>query len=148
MNERECDRKPMRWLLTLLLLTGCSLPPGDVVRLELSPTPDMRQGFCLELDGSICRGQIGELRMEQHLSPTELEQLMHAVDQPAAFQDCDSGAPESQVLYTRIQLGQRVARWRGLPPPQARVAEALLASPIGPTLRQGLTKVQERKAAR
>lgn len=150
----------MRWLVLLLFLCGCGMAPEslDHVRLDLCPTPDLQQGFRLELwpepPGAFCEGQIhlqGEtVRLHQHLNQAELQQVLQAVNQPGAWQDGDSGDSESNVLYTRLEVnweGQtRVAHWRGLPPAQGQVASALLESPLGPTLRQGLEAVQREKS--
>ncbi len=154
------------WLLLALLAWSCGLPLETVqaelrhVRLDLSPTPDLRESFRLELwpdpPGALCEGKIAlgpeVVRLHQRLTQEELAWLVRALDREgvAALQDGDSGQPESQVLYTRLEVDfqgrTRVSRWRGLPPPQARVAEVLLSSALGPTLRQGLEAVQERKA--
>jgi hypothetical protein len=60
--------------------------------------------------------------------------------------DCDGGEPESQVLYTLLEIeteqGQFVSHWRGLPRPQAEVANFLLASRVGGPLGQGLARLQ------
>lgn len=56
--------------------------------------------------------------------------------------ECDGGEPEGQVLYTLLQIktdqGEFVSSWRGLPKPQAEVANFLLSSRVGGPLGQGL----------
>ncbi|MBS2036823.1 hypothetical protein JST97_17665 [bacterium] len=58
---------------------------------------------------------------------------------------CDGGEPEGQVLYTLLEIetseGRFVSQWRGLPRPQADVANLLLSSAVGPPLRQGLAEL-------
>lgn len=58
---------------------------------------------------------------------------------------CDDGEPEGEALYTLLEIetseGKFVSQWRGLPKPQAEVANLLLGSPAGPPLRQGLTQL-------
>ncbi|GMU57776.1 MAG: hypothetical protein AMXMBFR33_69220 [Candidatus Xenobia bacterium] len=154
------------WLLLALLAWSCGLPLETVqaelrhVRLELSPTPDLRESFRLELwpdpPGALCEGRIAlgseVVRLHRRLTEEEFAALVRSLDREgaAALEDGDSGAQEDQVLYTRLEVDfqgkTRVSRWRGLPPPQARVADALLSSALGPTLRQGLQAVQQRKA--
>lgn len=154
------------WLVLALLAWSCGLPLETVqaelrhVRLELSPTPDLRESFRLELwpdpPGALCEGRIAlgseVVHLHRRLTEEDFAALVRSLDREgvAALEDGDSGEQEDQVLYTRLEVDfqgkTRVSRWRGLPPPQARVADVLLSSALGPTLRQGLQAVQQRKA--
>ncbi|MEW6282689.1 MAG: hypothetical protein AB1758_29030 [Candidatus Eremiobacterota bacterium] len=149
-------------LLSLALLAGCAIPVEEVdsLQLHLSPTADFRESFRLSVvptaSGASCRGVIalqGDSReLRQTLTRQEVDAVMRALESEGvwALRDGDSGQPEESVLYTLLEVewgtGRSVSRWRGLPPPQARIARALLDSPLAPTLRPGLEAVQRRKA--
>lgn len=148
-------------ILLLMLCLGCSdATEATRVRLELSPTSDFAEGFEMLVSqtpsGAHClatwRLRDDSRQTAQDLTQEELDALLGALAEAGSLtlEDGDCGDEESQVLYTRLDLKSgdyaRHTEWRGLPPEQARLASVLLASPLGPTLSQGLGDVQRRKA--
>lgn len=146
--------------LLLCLLACTSVAPPTTVRLELSPTAEFDERFELRLvpneDGATCWAR-WDLKDEsrqacQVLSRQELGAVVEALDAAGTWQltDGDTGDPEASVLYTRLLVEsgtlRRATVWRGLSPSQGQVATALLSSPLGPLLGEGLSSVQRRKA--
>ncbi|MBI3929140.1 MAG: hypothetical protein HY319_26585 [Armatimonadetes bacterium] len=162
-------RRELFWLIAVLVgiatVSSCGLPwpsAGNPTRvlLELSPTADFRESYrlSLEADGSAyrCDSSFGLEGCHQvtsiQLSESDVEELRRALDKAGVWEltDGDSGDAEDRVLYTRLEVewGSRRCRteWRGLPEPHSRIAQALLGSPIGRPLSEGLQAVQARKA--
>lgn len=148
-------------IVILMLCLGCSdATEATRVRLELSPTSDFAESFEMLVSqtpgGAHClatwRLRDDSRQTAQDLSQAELDALLGALAEAGSLtlEDGDCGDEEDQVLYTRLDLKSgeyaRHTQWRGLPPDQARLANVLLASPLGPTLSQGLGDVQRRKA--
>lgn len=63
---------------------------------------------------------------------------------------CNDGTPEDRVMYTRLEMdtnqGRFASNWRGFPPEQKLVLQALIASPFGPTLRNRIARLSAAKA--
>lgn len=153
--------KALVLLLAAITLAGCAglgeAPPTTThVSLELAPRADFQDAFRASLEtlpegAAICHCDYGSRRETHYFSATQVTQLMRGLGAAglADLSDADSGDPEAEVLYTRFEVrcGQyhTQTRWRGLPPAQARMAQALLDSPLGPLLWRGLEEVRRRK---
>ena len=119
---------------------------GDCFRLDLDPVADgsahMSTGG--RKDGVMSQDNVTTLSAQDWAA---LEKGLLALPGWRERQ-ADGGEPQGQALYTELKIetteGKFVSHWRGLPKPQADVANFLLASKAGGPLRQGLSQLQTR----
>ncbi len=125
------------------------LPIGTTFCLLLYDTHDRGAVGLMALDTSI--GVIRE-QLEVNLTSSKWEQLTKKLSKLKGWrtEQCNDGTPQDQVLYTRLEMdtneGQFASNWRGFPPEQKLVMEALLATSFGPDLRSRLLKLSDPKA--
>jgi hypothetical protein len=145
-------RRPEQILSVRLLLTrqpmslveDKPLVRGDCFRLALHLLPN----GSAQMSSSQRVNSQEKQGLLRTLSPIEWSRLERGLAALSGWRtpQCNSDQPEGQVLYTLMEVetsqGQFRSYWRGLPKPQAEVANYLLQSALGSTLRQGLEQLQ------